>query len=475
MRIAGLVVVLAAVILAGLLAGGWHAWTWQVHDVHETLVAVANIISASVGVLALSAFLRSGHQRDLGVAIAFFGFVAFYAWHGVFTGSDVPFEWLIYGPAARVAFAAGLLVMMLPARTFQHRVAWGLGAFAAMLATGFALGLAGPLVGDWAAGRTDLGTWRLVIEGSALALIIGAWLGVRRATWMNRVFEAGIAIVAVQSIYFFVAQPWDLVWWGAHALGAGGTVTLAAGVLLVARHHEGEEARQQMLLAARMRQDFINEASHAIRTPLTTLAANLHMMASDHGDSPRIQSMRRAIQRLENLSGQMLSLAEDGSLKRRRVAVRDVVRVAVDAHSHAWPDHPINLDLEEGVAMVDAPRLQVVISHLLDNARKYAPGPVDVAVRRKRSTIEIRVSDQGPGIAKEDRDRVFMPFAGYASGQSSGFTLAWSRRALEAMDGSLTIEGDRGATFVLVLPRARPVRTTTRTSTDPLRKAMQEH
>jgi signal transduction histidine kinase len=112
-------------------------------------------------------------------------------------------------------------------------------------------------------------------------------------------------------------------------------------------------------------------------------------------------------------------------------------------------------------AQLDAPRLEQVLTNLLDNAVKYSPqgGDVDVALSEAADgTIEIAVRDFGSGIVPERRERIFERFYrahehDYAGGMGLGLYI--SKQIVELHGGTLRAEfpEDGGTRFVVDLPR----------------------
>ena len=113
----------------------------------------------------------------------------------------------------------------------------------------------------------------------------------------------------------------------------------------------------------------------------------------------------------------------------------------------------------------DPARLERVLVNLLDNACSFSPpgGTVLLAVTRHPEHVELSVSDQGPGIPVEAREKIFDRFhslrpAEEAFGSHSGLGLAIARTIAEAHDGSLVAadrpDGRAGACLVLELPTA---------------------
>lgn len=104
----------------------------------------------------------------------------------------------------------------------------------------------------------------------------------------------------------------------------------------------------------------------------------------------------------------------------------------------------------------DRDQLARAVGNLVDNALAASPpaGRVVVGLRPERRQVELFVADEGPGVAEEDRERVFEPFFSKRAG-GTGLGLALVRRIAEAHGGSaaVTNRGAGGAEFVLRLPR----------------------
>jgi signal transduction histidine kinase len=101
-----------------------------------------------------------------------------------------------------------------------------------------------------------------------------------------------------------------------------------------------------------------------------------------------------------------------------------------------------------------------VVFNLLSNAVKFTPadGSVVVATTRTQDGVEVSVTDTGPGIAPEDRDRIFEEFQqteiGVRQREGTGLGLALSKRLVELHGGRIWVESEigRGSRFVFTLP-----------------------
>jgi signal transduction histidine kinase len=139
---------------------------------------------------------------------------------------------------------------------------------------------------------------------------------------------------------------------------------------------------------------------------------------------------------------------ESGVVMVRERATSDGVRVALSAD----PD----VDVVQG----DERRIRQVIFNLLSNAVKFTPagGTVDVSSAQVNGEVRISVADTGPGIAPEDRVRIFEEFqqtqAGVEQPEGTGLGLALAKRYVELHGGRIWVDGElgNGSTFVFTLP-----------------------
>ncbi|HLH24455.1 MAG TPA: HAMP domain-containing sensor histidine kinase [Chloroflexota bacterium] len=227
--------------------------------------------------------------------------------------------------------------------------------------------------------------------------------------------------------------------------------------------------RLQAAISAQRR--FVADASHELRTPLTTLRVNLATLRrGDAHHSPIeieiLDEMDGELQRLSRLVEGLLALARTDAgqpLERTPVALDALVRKVYQAAlPHA--DGRV-LSLEE-IAPVEvagsADHLEQVVRNLVDNALKYTPpgGHVTLSLRRVGDAAELRVRDDGIGIAPEDLPHVFERFyrAPAARGKSgAGLGLAIAASIVRAHGGAIAVDSTpgQGSTFTVTLP-ARP-------------------
>jgi signal transduction histidine kinase len=222
-----------------------------------------------------------------------------------------------------------------------------------------------------------------------------------------------------------------------------------------------------------MKSDFVATVSHELRTPLTSIygfAETLLRADVAFGDSERamfLSTIASETERLIRIVDDLLNVArlEAGmlGLAVRPTEVGEVARrEAARIETETGGSRAVVLEIgEELLVDADPDRLAQVLGHLLDNAVKYSPdgGPVTVSARRRSDTVEVRVTDEGIGLAPAERQRVFTKFfrgqqvAGDGT-PGTGLGLFLSRGLVVAMGGRIWVESEEGegSTFAFDLP-----------------------
>lgn len=318
-----------------------------------------------------------------------------------------------------------------------------------------------------AARTTDLLLWSLLLGGGAVVVLGGGagwWVVRRQLRPLDDLVDATEAVAAG-----------DLTRrTGPRATrDEVGRLTTSFDDMLV-RLDASLAARE----AARLKlEQFVADASHELRTPLALIRgyAELH----GRGGLPPGPPLERAMSRIAAETERMTGLVEDLLLLARldheaadtevdtEVEVAGVLREAVEEHRAIGPGHPVELDLGTGPAVsvrANALRLRQVIGNLLANVRNHTPpGTVTrITAEALGPVVEIRVIDNGPGIAAADRpyvfERFFRPDASRArtrSGTGSGLGLSIVAALVSSCDGTVTAleTPGGGATFQVRLPR----------------------
>ncbi len=245
----------------------------------------------------------------------------------------------------------------------------------------------------------------------------------------------------------------------------------------VTAERERAELLRQTQLALAVRDEFLQVASHELRTPLTSLRLIVQSLGRELDlaqEAPqrlgplsrRVQTAERQVVRLVRLVEGLLdvSAVQAGRLRLERsvVDLAEVVESAVEELEVQFSRagcRPV-LQLQRPVkGPWDARRLHQVVSHLLSNALRYAPGTaVEVEVKGRDRAAVLEVRDHGIGIAPEDLARIFDRFERASPTRNYGglgLGLYISRKIVEAHGGrieALSRPGE-GATFRIELPQ----------------------
>jgi signal transduction histidine kinase len=214
--------------------------------------------------------------------------------------------------------------------------------------------------------------------------------------------------------------------------------------------------------------------SHELRTPLNAILGFSQVLREEmfgpvnEKQAEYLEDILASGQHLLSLINDVLDLSKveagqvqlaSGPFSLREALEQGVVVVRERANTHGVR---IGVKADPGADVVegDARRIQQVIFNLLSNAVKFTPpgGAVDVSTSRVNGEVWVSVADTGPGIAPEDRERVFDEFqqteAGIAQREGTGLGLALSKRFVELHGGRIWVETEvgKGSTFVFALP-----------------------
>jgi signal transduction histidine kinase len=173
-------------------------------------------------------------------------------------------------------------------------------------------------------------------------------------------------------------------------------------------------------IAFSAQRDFIADAAHELRSPLTALRLQLQLLDRAPDEPARLEARERlgsAIERAIHLAEQLLTLARADPGQAIAATTVDLSTIAAaaiaDSHALALSRHTeISLDAEPIVVQGDAEGLRILVRNLIDNAVRYTPpgGTVRVKCFVGDSGPELDVADSGPGIADVEKYRVFDRF-----------------------------------------------------------------
>jgi heavy metal sensor kinase len=222
----------------------------------------------------------------------------------------------------------------------------------------------------------------------------------------------------------------------------------------------------------RREREFVSDASHELRSPLTVLRGRIEQLADHSGGREAVTAeageLMREVRRMERLTDDMLTLAkaERGALLQRRpVPLNDFV---ADLRRDLPLLGPRHYDVESslhGELDADPDRLAQVVRNLVTNAVRHTSreGHIEVSITSDDGVAQFTVSDDGTGIEPGQLGRIFDRFHRTDEGRSraeggSGLGLAIARAIVEAHGGSIEAESQpgAGATIRFSIPGYRP-------------------
>lgn len=344
---------------------------------------------------------------------------------------------------------------------------WIAGPFAAALATGVGL----------LTGMNATGAGALYVLAVVVAVSLGQLKGALAAS----------AISFIGLNYFFtppigtfqVAKSEDLVALMVFLVVAVVLSSLFSSVsqLSVERRELDEKARKARLEseASALRAAMFSAVTHDLKSPITSIKASVDSLlqsGSEMGEEDSrelLEGIALETDRLNRLVGNVLDLArvKAGAMEPMLVEadILDLLGVVLGRMGPTMNGHRVDVkaDPELPEVKVDVMQMEHVLMNLVENAVRFSPStsPIEVAVTGSPETVEVRVSDHGPGIPVEERERVLDPFYRMERDRSrvgSGLGLAIVSAMLTAQGGTLRLEetDGGGATAVATLPASRP-------------------
>jgi PAS domain S-box-containing protein len=217
-----------------------------------------------------------------------------------------------------------------------------------------------------------------------------------------------------------------------------------------------------------IKDEFIGMVSHELRTPLTVIIGALSTAGDTRvPEEEKDELIQEATSSAESLAGILSNMLELSryqagrlNLEKKPVKLSGIAEKAVHRARRKYDTHNIILDISGEIPDVDidAGRIEQVLYNLMENAVKYSPVGSEVRVfsRQQKEGLIIGVSDRGTGIAPEDQQKLFEPFARLKeSGRSGiGLGLVVCKRLVEAHGGRIWVESQlsEGSTFLFTIP-----------------------
>ena len=291
------------------------------------------------------------------------------------------------------------------------------------------------------------------------------------------------ALLMIAGFTYLLARPVRELGIAIHRLGEG---KLARRIQVSGPHdieQLGEQLdwlRQRLITLEDQKTRFFQHVSHELKTPLTALREGSELL-TDGVVGPLTSEQREVAEilrqnslTLEKLIQDLLTYSQAQSADRlnqktaldiQPLQLKDLIDEVVATQKIAMVAKVITLklDCDKTTMQGDAAKLRVVIDNLLSNSIKYSPvgGTVAIRLGKHKDNAVLEVIDNGPGIAAEDREKIFDPFyrskTAVSSGtKGTGLGLAIVRDYVEMHRGTVSVIAAAGARFRVILPKQSP-------------------
>jgi signal transduction histidine kinase len=220
--------------------------------------------------------------------------------------------------------------------------------------------------------------------------------------------------------------------------------------------------REKLKLLSR----FISSIAHEIKNPLTGIAAGVQYLAKKMQavmqEDETVDFILSEINRLNRIVDDLYKVAKPPQLVLTQVDLNSIVGRSLMCMSEDITAKRLmvtqNFDKALPEFEADADRIQQIIINVIKNAIEASPqgGTLSIETFTRDSRVGIRVTDQGPGVSHEEREKIFEPF--YSTKErGSGLGLCISQRIVDEHGGSIRIETPEagGTSFVIELPIGR--------------------
>jgi signal transduction histidine kinase len=248
-------------------------------------------------------------------------------------------------------------------------------------------------------------------------------------------------------------------------------VNLVGLALANSRAHHAEIERRRILEEnVRLQNEFFSMVSHEVRSPLAAIRGATALLQT-HFESLGIERRKELLGVLSSSTGRLSSIFEDFlllsrmdaghlSLRIERIAPVAIIEESVARMRSEHQERAFNAAYLEPVPFVlaDEGRTVQVLTNLLSNAVKYSfpTSPIHIDIKAADEMVQISVTNEGPGISENDREKLFTRFGHLSSGEgSTGLGLYICRELVTMMNGTIGFESEPGkhTAFWFMLPR----------------------
>ena len=232
--------------------------------------------------------------------------------------------------------------------------------------------------------------------------------------------------------------------------------------------------------AIKVRDEFLNVASHELKTPITSLKLQFQQAAKMiNTNNPKVydreavnRRVKKAVLQLDRMNGLIEDMLDASRVSLSRMTLNkthfdlnDLTSEIIDSFAEQLTVQKIPYLFEKSKTpawvYADSFRLEQVISNLISNAIKYGKGSaIEIAISDENESIHLSVRDHGMGIAKDQLDKVFERYERAVTGSNIsglGLGLYISKHIAVAHEGTITVESKlgEGTTFTLIIPKAK--------------------
>lgn len=307
------------------------------------------------------------------------------------------------------------------------------------------------------------------------AVMVSAWYGGLRL---------GLAATLLSSLVidYFLLPPTDTLtfgWGGIPRMVMFALMAIVISSLAETRRRSEEKLRsltEELKRNNEMKSALLASVSHDLRTPLTSIRAAVDNLLNPKlgWDQTTLREFHliigEEVHRLTKLVEDLMEMAriEAGELRllMKWGSVAEICDYALDQCATDLCHHRVRADYSKDLPLVkvDAKLLAEALTHIIENAARYSPEGSEILVEARFESAELRLSvtDQGPGIAPEEVERIFEKFyrSAHLDGRhtnGTGMGLAITRGLIEAHGGRVRVENssnhgpNRGATFTIAL------------------------
>ena len=237
----------------------------------------------------------------------------------------------------------------------------------------------------------------------------------------------------------------------------------------IERAELGEEVQRAHLdsEANRLRAALFSSVTHDLRTPLASIKASATGLldpGASYTPEQRTEMIRTVVEEADRLNRIVANLLDLARMRagvlvpaREAVWVQDLISAVLARMRGRLSNVNVRLNIRQDLPALDADPMQIdqVLTNVLENAAHFSPsgGEIQVSAARWHDTVQVRIADHGPGIAPEERTRVFEEFVRKDAGAVRGGTglgLAIARAIVVAHDGRIWAEAAPGGGTAIV-------------------------